>query len=207
MGSGENSGGGLMKLYMTQNSGNAYKVRLLLSMLNVPYDKALLDFPGGEHKKEPYLKVNPRGQVPALDDGGRIYWGSTACLVYIARKHGGDKWLPTDPSAMAEVMQWLELAQNELHYGLQWARGVKTGIRKVGSYEEYQGYGNAGLAMLEGRLKNSQWLALGSPTVADISCYPYVSVSPEGGFKLENYPGVMAWVKRFEALPGWIKRV
>jgi glutathione S-transferase len=61
--------------------------------------------------------------------------------------------------------------------------------------------------MLEGRLKNSQWLALGSPTVADISCYPYVSVSPEGGFKLENYPGVMAWVKRFEALPGWIKRV
>ena len=145
-----------MKLYMTQNSGNAYKARLLLSMLNVPYDKALLDFPNKEHKKEPYLKVNPRGQVPALEDGGRVFWGSTACLVYIARKHGGDRWLPTYPAAMAEVTQWLELAQNELHYGLQWARGLKSGIRKIGNYEEYASYSKGGLALLEHRLENNQ---------------------------------------------------
>jgi glutathione S-transferase len=196
-----------MKLYMTQNSGNSYKARLLLSMLNVPYDKALVDFPAKEHKQEPFLKLNPRGQVPAMEEGGRVFWGSTACLAYVARKHGGEKWLPTDPAGMAEVMQWLELAQNELHYGLQWARGNKTGIRKVGSYDEYYGYGKNGLALLDGRLKNNQWLALGRPTVADVACYPYVAVSPEGGFRLEDYPGVAAWVKRFEALPGWIKRV
>ena len=196
-----------MKLYMSQNSGNAYKPRLLLSMLDVQYDQAIVDVRAGEHKKEPYLKLNPRGQVPALEDGGRVFWGSTACLTYIARKHGGDKWLPTDPAAAAEVMQWLELAQNELHYGLQWARGNKTGIRKVGSYDEYYGYGTNGLAVLEQRLKGNQWLALDRPTVADVACYPYVAVSPEGGFKLEDYPGVTAWVKRFEALPGWIKRL
>jgi glutathione S-transferase len=199
--------GARMKLYMTQNSGNAYKARLLLSMLDVPYGKALVDFPAQEHKKEPFLKLNPRGQVPAVEDEGRVFWGSTACLIYIARKHGGDRWLPTEPAGMAEVMQWLELAQNELHYGLQWARGVKTGIRKFGSYEEYQGYGKNGLAILDYRLKSSQWLALGRPTVADVACYPYVAVSPEGGFRLEDYPAVAAWVKRFEALPGWIKRV
>jgi len=196
-----------MKLYMTETSGNAYKVRLLLSMLNIPFEKAMIDARAGEHKKEPFLKINPRGQVPALEDGGRIYWGSTACLLYVARKHGGDKWLPADPAGMAEVAQWLELAQNELHYGLQWARGNKTGIRKVGNYEEYRGYGEAGLKLLEGRLKSNQWLALGRPTVADVACYPYVSVSPEGGFALENYPGVTAWMKRFEALPGWVKRL
>ena len=196
-----------MKLHMTSSSGNAYKARLLLSMLNVSYDKALVDFPGQEHKKEPFLKVNPRGQVPALEDEGRVYWGSTACLLYIGRKHGGDKWLPTDPAGMAEVAQWLELAQNELHYGLQWARGLKVGVRKTGSYDEYQGYGKSGLAILEYRLKNNQWLALGRPTVADVACYPYVAASPEGGFRLEEYPAVAAWVKRFEALPGWVKRV
>jgi len=196
-----------MKLYMSQNSGNAYKARLLLSMLQVQYEQAIVDVRAGEHKKEPYLKLNPRGQVPALEDGGRVLWGSTACLTYIARKHGGDKWLPTEPAGMAEVMQWLELAQNELHYGLQWARGNKTGIRKAGNYDEYYGYGTSGLAVLEGRLKGNQWLALGRPTVADVACYPYVAVSPEGGFKLEDYPGVAAWVKRFETLPGWIKRV
>lgn len=196
-----------MKLYMTENSGNAYKVRLLLSMLNVPYEKALIDARAGEHKKAPFLKINPRGQVPALEDAGHVYWGSTGCLIYVARKHGGEKWLPTDPAGMAEVAQWLELAQNELHYGLQWARGNKTGIRKIGNYEEYYGYGNAGLALLEGRLKDNSWLALGRPTIADVACYPYVSVSPEGGFQLENYPGVVAWARRFEALLGWIKRI
>jgi len=196
-----------VKLYMTENSGNAYKARLLLSLLSIPFEKALIDARGGEHKKEPYLNINPRGQVPALEDGGRRYWGSTACLIYIARKHGGEKWLPTDPAGMAEVAQWLEVAQNELHYGLQWARGNKTGIRKIGNYEEYRGYGDAGLKLLEGRLRGNPWLALGRPTIADVACYPYVSVAPEGGFKLEDLPGVTAWTKRFEALAGWVKRV
>lgn len=196
-----------MKLYTSTTSGNAYKVRLLLEMLKVPYEKVMLDFSKKEHKDPGFMKLSPRGQVPVLEDGGRTLWGSTACLVYVARKHGGDPWLPSDPAQMAEVMQWLELAQNELHYGLQWARGNKTGIRKIGSYDEYFGYGQNGLAVLEGRLKNNQWLALGRPTVADVACYPYVAVAPEGGFRLEDYPGVLAWTQRFAALPGWIKRI
>lgn len=196
-----------MKLYTSTTSGNAYKVRLLLEMLKVPYEKVMLDFSKREHKEPNFLKISPRGQVPVLEDGGRTLWGSTACLVYVARKHGGDPWLPNDPAQMAEVMQWLELAQNELHYGLQWARGNKTGIRKVGSYEEYFGYGQNGLAVLEGRLKSNPWLVLGRPTVADVACYPYVAVAPEGGFRLEDYPGVLAWTQSFAALPGWIKRL
>ena len=196
-----------MKLYTTETSGNAYKVRLLLSMLKVPCETAMVDAKNGEHKKAPFLKLNPRGQVPVLEDGGSTWWGSTACLVYVARKHGGEQWLPLEPAPMADVMQWLELAQNELHYGLQWARGNKTGIRKIGSYDEYFGYGRNGLAVLEGRLRNNPWLALGRPTLADVACFPYVSVAPEGGFTLEDYPGVLAWTQRFAALPGWIKRL
>jgi len=196
-----------MKLYMSQSSGNAYKVRLLLGMLKVPYEKVMLDFQKKEHKAPAFVKLNPRGQVPALEDGGRVLWGSTACLTYVARKHGGDQWLPADPGEMGEVMQWMELAQNELHYGLQWARGLKVGVRSMGSYDEYKGYGLAGLAVLQGRLQDNPWLALGRPTLADVACYPYVSVAPEGGFRLEDTPGVAAWVKRFEALPGWEKRL
>jgi glutathione S-transferase len=194
-----------MKLYMTESSGNAYKPRLLLEMLKVPYEKAILDSKNKEHKQLPFLAVNPRGQVPALEDEGRTFWDSTSCLVYIARKHGGERWLPTDPAGMAEVTQWLALSNNELHYGLQWARGVKNGI-KQGSVEEYQGYGNNGLKVLDAHLKNNDWLAMGRPTIADLACYPYVAVSPEGGFKLEDYPAVQAWIKRVEALPGWVKR-
>jgi len=194
-----------MKLYMTENSGNAFKVRILLALLNVPHEKAIVDFPNKAHKKEPFLSINPRGQVPALEAEGRVFWDSTSNLVYVARKYGGEKWLPTDPLGMAEVMQWLALANNEIHYGLQWARGVKRGI-KQGNLEEYQGYGRQGLAVMEGRLKNHDWLALDRPTIADIACFPYVQVAPEGGFDLNAYPSVSAWLKRCEALPGWPKR-
>jgi glutathione S-transferase len=196
-----------MKLYMSQTSGNAYKVRLLLEFLKLPYEKVLLDFKTKAHKQPEFLKLNPRGQVPVLEDGGRAFWDSTACLVYVARKHGGEQWLPTDPVGMAEVMQWLALSNNEIHYGLQWARGVKTGIRNIGSLEEYQGYGRSGLQVLESRLKDNQWLAAGRPTIADLACYPYVSVAHEGDLPLDPYPGVAAWVKRIEALPGWVKRI
>ncbi|MGZ8154094.1 MAG: glutathione binding-like protein, partial [Burkholderiales bacterium] len=61
--------------------------------------------------------------------------------------------------------------------------------------------------LLEQRLKNNDWLALGRPTIADLACYPYVAVSPEGGFDLGAYSALPRWVKRVEALPGWVQRV
>ena len=62
-----------------------------------------------------------------------------------------------------------------------------------------------GLAILEARLASNQWLALGRPTIADIACYPYTSRAPEGNIALDPYPAVQAWIKRFEALPGYFK--
>lgn len=195
-----------MKLYMFERSGNAYKVRLLLSMLKLPYEKVLLDHTKGELKSPAFLKLNPRGQVPVLEDDGEVFWESTGAMVYLARKHGGDTWLPTDAAGMAQVMQWMAFAQNEVLFGLQWARAVMLKLRG-GDVEEYRSYGRAGLAILEQHLAKHEWLALDRATIADIANYPYVSLAPEGGIALEPYPAVIAWVKRVEALPGWIKRV
>jgi glutathione S-transferase len=174
-----------MKLYMTESSGNAYKVRVLASILKVPYEKANVDW-------------------DAKEIDGKVLWDSTAHLIYIARKHGGEQWFPSDPLAMAEVAQWLALAQNEIFFGLQWARGVAKGF-KGGNIEEYRGYGRKGLEVLTWRLKDHEWLALGRPTIADIACYPYVKRAPEGGIKLEEYPAVQAWLARCEKVPGWLK--
>ena len=193
-----------MKLYKTESSGNAYKVRVLASLLKVPYEGVEVDWDGKEHKSPAFVKMNPRGQVPVMEVDGKIIWDSTAHLIYLARKHGGEKWFPSDPLAMAEVAQWLALAQNEIFFGLQWARGVKKGFRG-GSVEEYQGYGRKGLDVLTWRLKDNEWLALGRPTIADIACYPYVKRTPEAGLSLDPYPAVKAWLARCEALLGWLK--
>ena len=193
-----------MKLYMTDISGNSYKVRVLASILNVPYEKVYVDWESREHKQLPFLKLNPRGQVPVMEIEGKVFWDSTAHLVYIARKHGGERWLPTDPLGMAEVAQWLAFAQNEIHFGLQWSRGVIKGL-KTGNLQEYQGYGRKALEVLAWHLKDHEWLAVGRPTIADVACYPYVRRAPEGGFMLDAYPAVVTWLERCEALPGWLK--
>lgn len=194
-----------MKLYVTENSGNAYKVRLLLGLLRVPCDTVAVDLAAKEHKKPAFLALNPRGQVPTLEDGGRVFWDSSACLVYIARKHGGDKWLPGDPADMAEVMQWIALAGNEIQYGLQYGRNIVRGMRQ-GDLEACQVMARTALSALEQRLKAHDWLALGRPTIADLACYPYVALAGEAKLPLDDYPGIRAWMKRLEALPGWTPR-
>src|SRR3546814_10319563 len=127
-----------MKLYMTEMSGNSFKVRVLAAMLGVPLENVRIDWEKRQHKSADFLALNPRGQVPVMEIEGRVLWDSTAHLVYIARRYGGEAWLPGDPLAMAEVMQWLAFAQNEVQFGLQWARGVTVYGRRPESFEGYR---------------------------------------------------------------------
>jgi glutathione S-transferase len=196
-----------MKLYFYPISGNAYKVRILLSLLNVAYEPVIIDHTRKAQKEPAFLKLNPRGEVPVLEDDGTIIWDSGACLVYVARKHGGEQWFPTAPAAMAEVMQWIALAATEIQCGLQYARrGVRQGRWTLGDLEQSQSFGRVALATMENRLKHNQWLALGRPTIADIACFPYVEIAPEARIPLEPYPGIVAWLARCKGLPGWAAR-
>ena len=192
-----------MRLYLNERSGNAYKARLLLSLLAIPYEPVSVDLAKREQKQPQFLRLNPRGQVPVLEDEGRVFWDSTAVLVYLARKHGGDEWLPGEPADMAEVMQWMALAQNEVHYGLQFARAIVQ-LGRSGSLEECQRYGRTALSVLETRLTGNPWLALGRMTIADIACFPYVALAPEGEISLDKYPKVRGWIDRIKALPGFV---
>ncbi len=195
-----------MKLYASNNSGNSWKIRILLALLEVPCERIDMDFFNKrEHKSQEFLKINPRGQVPAMEIEGKYFWDSTAHLTYIARKWGGEQWLPTDPLGMAEVMQWMAFAQNEISFGLQWARGYIKQL-KGGSVLDAQLAGRRALEILTRQLQTSDWLAVDRPTIADIACYPYVALAPEAGFMFEDYPAVLAWVRRCEALPKWPQR-
>lgn len=195
-----------MKLYMTEMSGNSFKIRVLAAILGVSYENIRIDWENSAHKSPEFLKLNPRGQVPVMEIEGRIFWDSTAHLVYLARKYGGETWLPLDPMGMAEVMQWMSFAQNEVQFGLQWARGVTVYNRRPESFEGYLADSRTALNVLEDQLsRTGDWLALGRATLADIACYPYVKRAPEGNLPLDDYPAVRAWLARCENLPGWIE--
>ena len=100
-------------------------------------------------------------------------------------------------------MQWLAVAQDEIVFGLQRVRAI-TLTGRPGSLDEARAISVRALALLEGRLAGNGWLAAARPTVADVACYPYVALSPEGGVDLGPYRGVLAWMDRIVALPGYV---
>jgi glutathione S-transferase len=190
-------------LYDLELSGNCYKVRLLSALLGVPLEIAPVDFLAGAHKKSPLIELNPFGEIPVFVDGEVVLRDSQAILVYIARKWGGEAWLPTDAASLATVTQWLMVAENEIARGPNDARlHDKFGVAlDVGAAREKSAHI---LGILERQLADRDWLALSRPTVADIACMPYVALSHEGGVRLDPYPRVRAWVQRMKALPGFV---
>jgi glutathione S-transferase len=196
----------VIKLYGRETSGNAYKARLLMTFLGVAYEPIEIRLgPGWRNDvDDAYRAMNPRRQVPTLVDGDTVLWGSTAILVYLAARYdpsGG--WLPHhDPVALARVMQWLELAQNEV-VGLVRARAMAL-FGLVGDPETARRDGKVALGVLEQRLGGATWLAGDAPTIADIACFPYAALAPQGGIDLAAWPAVYAWIARMRALPGYV---
>jgi len=192
-----------MKLYDFQISGNCYKVRLMLSLLKLDYDKINIDVMNGESQTDEYKKINPRGLIPALVDGETIIWDSMAILSYLARRYGGDSWFPQDALNLASVMQWLAVSENELLYGLARARAALV-FKRPFNLAQCQDDANIGLMAMDQHLAGQQWLATQNTTIADIACYPYISLAHEGEVSLQPYPNIRRWMADLEALPNWI---
>lgn len=196
----------ILKLYDFERSGNCYKVRLMLSMLGLGYERIHIDSTRGESQTPEFKRLNPRGQIPVLVDGETLIWDSMAILVYLARRYGDEQWLPKDPVGEARVMQWLAVSENELQYGLARAR-VAVLFNKPFDLEQCHRDALPGLEAMERQLADRPWLAVQHATIADLACYPYVSLAEEGRFSLEPYPAVRAWLKRVQGLPAWLPMV
>lgn len=192
-----------MKLYDLELSGNCYKARLFCALIGVDLEIVPVDFLGGAHKRPDFLALNPFGEIPVLEDGGLVLRDSQAILVYLARKHGADDWLPNDAEGLARVVQWLSTAANDVARGPNDAR-----LREKFGYdldaERARAKAAHVLAILNDRLEARAWLELGRPTLADVACYPYVALAEEGGVSLAPYPAVLRWMDRIRALPGYV---
>lgn len=193
-----------MRLYDKELSGNCYKIRLMLSFLGLKYESVPIDTEKGEQKRPAFLKLNRRGQIPVLEDDDLVFWDSQAILVYLASRYSATRWYPLNPIAMSRIQQWLALSGNEIQYGLAKARAIKL-FGRTGNIEEFKVIGRVALDVMEHQLTNNNWLALATPTIADVACYPYVKYAPQGEISLKEYVAVNAWLARFEQLPGYVR--
>lgn len=192
-----------LRLHDLELSGNCYKVRLFCALLGLDLEIVPVDFMAGAHQKSPLIHMNPFGEIPVLEDGDVVLRDSQAILVYLARKYGGETWLPIDPAGMANVVSWLMVAENEIARGPNDARlhdkfGFAIDVEKARKIAARI------LRLLEARLSKHDWLACDRATIADIACMPYIALGHEGGVPVDEYSAICGWIDRIRALPGFI---
>jgi glutathione S-transferase len=192
-----------LKLYDFAVSGHCHRVRLMLSLLDLPYQSIAVDLVGGEHKRAPYLALNPFGQVPVLQDGDTTIADSNAILVYLARRYGGQDWLPDDPVRAATVQRWLSVAAGDVAHGPAAARASVL-FKSPGDVQQSRARAHRLFAVMEQVLSRSPYLAGEQPTLADVALYSYTAHAPEGGVSLDEYPAVRAWLDRVEHWPRFV---
>ncbi len=179
-----------------------------MSLLKIEYQFLPLDISKQQHKSAAFIKLNPRGEFPVLEDGENIIWDSQAILIYLATKYPpcqrhSNHWYPQSAIELAHITQWLCVANDEIFHSLGKARSMLKFDYK-GDLNSYQQKGESTLNWIEQHLSHRNWLATNQPSIADIACYPYIALCEEGQISLHPYPAIHRWLKRIQTLDGFI---
>ncbi len=195
-----------MRIYGDIQSGNCYKIKLLCGLLDIEHEWVHVDILKGDTRAESFLRLNPNGKIPLLELGdGRTLAESNAILNFLA---DGSTYLPDEAFARARLLQWqfFEQYSHEPYIAVARYIALYLGLpeERREEYESKQAGGHKALAVMEQQLAQSPFLVGEQPTIADISLYGYTHVAHEGGFNLDEYPAVGAWLTRITELPGYV---
>jgi glutathione S-transferase len=197
----------MYKLYSMQRSGNSYKVRLALALLNLPYEAIEVDILRGESRTPDFLTKNPSGQVPLLEVGDNRYLAeSNAILWYVAV---GTPLAPENRIDRAEALQWMFFEQHALEPNIGaayfWLSLVKGGRDlQTHALEDWMERGYGALQVMENHLKTSAYFAARQLTVADIALYGYTHLADRCDFDLAPFPAIRDWLTRVQSAPGFV---
>lgn len=197
----------MLTLYSTQVSGNAYKPRLLMALLGIPFRLVDINTYDGSTRKPDYLARNPIGRVPLLEfEDGRRLAESNAILLHLAE---GTRYIPPDAYDRAKMYEWLFFEQYTHEPAVAVRRSILTAperahLRTPERLQQLLEAGNFALGIMERRLADADWLAGDSYSVADVALYAYTHAAGEGGYDLAQFPGIQRWIKRVAAQQGHV---
>jgi len=193
-------------LYGMSDSGNCYKPRLLMALLDLPFRHVEVSTEVGGTNEPGFLAKNPNGKVPLLElEDGRLLAESNAILCYLA---DGTPYMPQDRYERAVALQWMFFEQ----YSHEPCVAVRRSLLRYPRLADYAtperlatllAQGNKALSVMEGRLSATPFMAGEASSVADIALYAYTHCAGDGGFELARFPAVSAWLDRVRALPGF----
>ena len=192
------------QLYCFAQSGNAYKPALMLNLCGADWNPRFVDFFNGETRTKDFRAINPMGEVPVLDHRGKILTQSGIILDYLAEQFG--KFGPDGDDERREIWRWILFDNHKLTAGIATYRFLlrfaKTGETPVTDFLE--GRLKSALKVLEGHLADRDFVAADRPTIADLSLCGYLFWPDEFNVNWDDYPAIGSWLKRIEALPGWL---
>ncbi len=201
----------MLTLYGDLDSGNVYKVRLLLAHLGIPYRRIDTTQNRGEPATPEFRAINPAGKIPALVfDDGRVLSESGAILFYFAQ---GTALFPAEAWDQANVLRWMFFEQYShepyvaVNRHLLLHKSADEVTHLAGRIADNHARGEQALAVIEQQLSGGEWLAAGRYTIADVALYAYTHSAAEGGFDLGAYPAIRAWLGRVRAQPGYIAQM
>ncbi len=196
----------MLRLYDYWESGNCYKVRLLLSQLGVPFERVHLDILKGETRTREFIAKNANHRVPLVEwpDGRRLS-ESDAILWHFAE---GTPFIPQDPWERAQILQWMFFEQYSHEPYIAVVRfwhfaGLIEQNRAVLPEKMERGY--HALSVMENHLESHSYSVGERYTIADIALYAYTHVAEEGRFDLTKFPCVGNWLDRVRSQPGHVK--
>jgi glutathione S-transferase len=197
----------MITLYDYLDSGNGYKIRLLLAQLQRPYRHVELDIMRGETRTPEFLAINPNGRIPALRlEDGRQLWESDAILWYLA---DGSAFVPADPFLRAQVLQWMFFEQYSHEPYVATPRFILRHLPadspRRAELPQRLARGRDALAVMERHLQGGDYFVGGRYGIADIALYAYTHVAGDASLELEPFPQVRAWLARVAAQPRHVR--
>ena len=195
-----------MRLYDSLESGNCYKVRLLLAQLSRPYQLIEINTDRGESRTPEFLAKNPNGRVPLLEtDDGVFLAESNAILWYLAE---ATELIPTSAIGRAQVLQWMLFEQYSHEPYVAVARYIMRHLAdnhpRRAELPERRKQGLAAFSVMETHLQSRRFFVDETYSVADIALYAYSHVADQGGFDLAAFPAVRHWLERVASQPNYI---
>jgi len=196
----------MIKIYGDLQSGNCYKVKLLLNLLAIDHHWIKVDILAKETQQAEFLALNPNGKIPLLVlENHEVLSESNAILNYLAQNTA---YLPDDTFKRAKVLQWQFFEQYSHEPYIAVARFINKYLGlptdRLTEYQQKQIGGHKALAVMEQQLQHTPYLIGDEYTIADISLYAYTHVANEGGFSLTDYPAIQTWLSRISSHPAHI---
>jgi glutathione S-transferase len=198
----------MLKLYDSRLSGNAWKVRILLRQLGIPFERVTFDLTTGATKTPEFRTKSKFARIPVLElEDGRTIVESAAIMFYLAE---GTPFLPDDRFLRAEVMSWLTFEQADLLKAIALPRfwHMRGNAEQMASrIADFREGAYPALEKVEAWLVDHDWLVDGRYSIADIGMFGYVSMAHEGCYEMGQFPRIRAWLERVKAQPGWVPLV